>query len=50
MTPKDVRMIMPYDDFLIALLITLEDIGFCAKGRARDFVLNTDMSYKGTLP
>src|SRR5690606_35278094 len=28
MTPSDIRMIMPYDDFLIALLITLEDIGF----------------------
>lgn len=50
MTAKDVRMIMPYDDFLIALLITLEDIGFCEKGKGADFVLNTDMSYKGTLP
>ncbi len=50
MTAKDVRMIMPYDDFLIALLITLEDIGFCEKGRGAEFVLNTDMSYRGTLP
>lgn len=50
MTPKDVRMIMPYDDFLIALVITLEDIGFCAKGKGCDFVLATDMSHKGTLP
>jgi acetyl-CoA acetyltransferase len=50
MTAKDVRMIMPYDDFLIALLITLEDIGFCEKGKGADFVLNTDLSYKGTLP
>ena len=50
MTPRDVRMIMPYDDFLIALLITFEDIGFCDKGKAADFVLNTDMSYRGALP
>ena len=50
MTPKDVRMIMPYDDFLIALVITLEDIGFCAKGKGCDFVLATDLSHKGTLP
>ncbi|MDB5798998.1 MAG: thiolase [Paucimonas sp.] len=50
MTAKDIRMIMPYDDFLIALLITLEDIGFCEKGKGAEFVLNTDLSYKGTLP
>ena len=50
MTPRDVRMIMPYDDFLIALIITLEDIGFCAKGKGCEFVMNTDLSYKGTLP
>ncbi len=50
MTPKDVRMIMPYDDFLIALVITLEDIGFCPKGKGCEFVMNTDLSYKGTLP
>lgn len=50
MTPRDVRMLMPYDDFLIALLITLEDTGFCAKGRGCDFVLDTDMSWTGTLP
>ena len=50
MTPRDVRMIMPYDDFLIALIITLEDIGFCAKGKGCEFVMNTDLSYKGSLP
>ncbi len=50
MTPKDIRMIMPYDDFLIALIITLEDIGFCPKGKGCEFVMNTDLSYKGTLP
>ena len=50
MTPKDVRMIMPYDDFLIALIITLEDIGFCAKGKGCEFVMNTDFSHTGTLP
>ena len=50
MSPKDIRMIMPYDDFLIALIITLEDIGFCPKGKGCEFVMNTDLSYKGTLP
>jgi acetyl-CoA acetyltransferase len=50
MTPKDVRMIHPYDDFLIALMIVFEDIGFCAKGKGGQFVLETDLSWKGTLP
>lgn len=50
MTAKDIRMIQPYDDFLIALVITLEDIGFCEKGKGCDFVLATDFSHKGTLP
>lgn len=50
MRPPDVRMIMPYDDFLIALIITLEDIGFCEKGKGAQFVLDTDLSYRGTLP
>jgi acetyl-CoA acetyltransferase len=50
MTPKDVRMIHPYDDFLIALMIVFEDIGFCAKGKGGQFVLDTDLSWKGSLP
>ncbi len=50
MTPKDIRMIHPYDDFLIAVLLTFEHIGFCGRGEGSDFVLNTDLSYKGTLP
>jgi len=50
MTPKDIRMIHFYDDFLIAILLTLEHIGFCGRGEGSDFVLNTDLSYKGRLP
>jgi acetyl-CoA acetyltransferase len=50
MAPKDVRMVHPYDDFLIALMIAFEDIGFCPKGRGAQFVLDTDLSWKGKLP
>jgi len=50
LTPKDIQLFTPYDDFLIAILIQLEQIGFCGRGEGGDFVLNTDMSYKGTLP
>lgn len=50
MTPKDIRMVHPYDDFTIAVMMTLEQIGFCGTGRGSDFILDTDISYRGTLP
>jgi acetyl-CoA acetyltransferase len=50
MKPGDIRMIHPYDDFLIALMIVFEDIGFCAKGKAGQFIMDTDLSHKGKLP
>src|SRR5690606_14133126 len=48
--PSDIRMFHPYDDFTIAVVMQLEDLGFCAKGKGCDFVLATDLSYRGTLP
>src|SRR5258708_13895559 len=50
LTPKDIQLFTPYDDFLIALLIQLEQIGFCGRGEGSDFILRTHMTYKGTLP
>src|SRR5258708_16928912 len=50
LTPKDIQLFTPYDDFLIAILIQLEQIGFCGRGEGSDFILRTDMTYKGTLP
>jgi acetyl-CoA acetyltransferase len=43
-------MFHPYDDFTIAVLLKLEQIGFCGRGEGSRFVLDTDLSYKGTLP
>ncbi|MCC4308562.1 thiolase family protein [Alcanivorax marinus] len=50
LTPSDIRMFQPYDDFTIAVLMQLEAFGFCAKGGASDFVLGTDLSHRGALP
>jgi acetyl-CoA acetyltransferase len=50
MTTRDIRMFHPYDDFLIAILLQLEQIGFCGAGDGSDFILDTDMSFKGRLP
>ncbi|WP_441232017.1 thiolase family protein [Tardiphaga sp. 215_C5_N2_1] len=47
---KDIQLFCPYDDFLIAILIQLEQIGFCGRGEGSDFILGTDMTFKGKLP
>ncbi len=48
--PGDICSIHPYDDFLIAIGLQLEMLGFCGAGDFCDFVLDTDMSFGGTLP
>jgi acetyl-CoA acetyltransferase len=50
LTPKDIQLFAPYDDFLIAILIQLEQIGFCGRGEGSDFILKTDMTHTGKLP
>ncbi len=37
-TPKDIRYASIYDSFTITVLIQLEDLGFCEKGRGGRFV------------
>jgi acetyl-CoA acetyltransferase len=50
LTPADIQLFCPYDDFLIAMILQLEQLGFCGRGEGSDFVLRTDLSYRGTLP
>jgi acetyl-CoA acetyltransferase len=50
MSPEDVSMFQAYDDFLIAVMLQLEQIGFCERGEAADFILRTDLSPTGKLP
>lgn len=50
MTVKDVRMLQPYDDFLIALMLMMEQVGFCKPGEGSDFILANDFSHLGNLP
>lgn len=47
---SDIQSFHPYDDFLIAIMLQLEHIGFCEKGKGADFVLDNDMSFEGKLP
>lgn len=50
MKVADLDMFQPYDDFLIAVMLQLEQIGFCGRGEGGDFILGTDLSPTGVLP
>lgn len=50
MTAKDIQQIHPYDDFLIAVMLKLEDMGFCPRGKGSQFLRETDISPTGKLP
>lgn len=50
LSPKDVASFHPYDDFLIAIGIQMESLGFCGAGQFSSFVLDTDLSHTGDLP
>lgn len=50
MTPADVRMFHPYDDFLIVVPMKLEHIGFCPPGEGAQFILDHDIACTGDFP
>ena len=50
LTPGDIQLFTPYDDFLIAILLQLEHLGFCGRGEGSDFIMKTDFSHTGDLP
>lgn len=50
LVPADIDMFHPYDDFLIAVMLQLEHIGFCGRGEGSAFLRDTDISPKGALP
>ncbi|WP_269304227.1 acetyl-CoA acetyltransferase [Aeromicrobium sp. HA] len=48
--PSDVDVVELYDAFTINVLLFLEDLGFCAKGEAGDFVRGGGIAPGGRLP
>ena len=48
--PADIASFHPYDDFIIAIMMQLEMLGFCARGQGCEFVRRTDFSHAGDLP
>ena len=51
LTPSDIRYASIYDSFTITVLTTLEDLGFCEKGKGGEFVSNGGLQAPfGKLP
>ncbi len=49
-TPDDVDVLQVYDAFTIMALMTLEALGFCARGEGGPFVEDGKLAYDGSLP
>ena len=45
--PGDMAFLQAYDDYPVMVMIQLEDLGFCDKGKAPDLVRGTDLTTAG---
>ena len=50
LTAQDINSFHPYDDFIIAILIQMEMLGFCKKGQGCDYIREHDFNFNGDLP
>lgn len=50
LAPGDIQSFHPYDDFYIAILLQLEQIGFCKTGQVAAFLREHDIGINGDLP
>jgi acetyl-CoA acetyltransferase len=49
-SPEDIDFVETYDDYPVINFLQLEDLGFCAKGEAPDFVRRHELTVAGTFP
>jgi acetyl-CoA acetyltransferase len=47
---EEISFFQPYDDYTIIVLMQIEDVGFCEKGKAGQFLRDHDISYEGDFP
>jgi 17-hydroxy-3-oxo-4-pregnene-20-carboxyl-CoA lyase len=50
LSPQDVQVAVLYDHFTPFVLIQLEELGFCPRGQARDFIRDGAIELGGSLP
>jgi acetyl-CoA C-acetyltransferase len=49
-SPKQIDFVQVYDCYTITVLVSLEDMGFCAKGHSGPFVAEHDLRFSGDFP
>ncbi|MDH7795622.1 MULTISPECIES: thiolase family protein [unclassified Beijerinckia] len=47
---KDIASIHPYDDFIIAIMLQFEMLGFCKQGEGAAFIREHEFNHLGDLP
>ena len=50
LTPDDIQVAMLYDHFTPSVLMQLEELGFCGRGEAKEFVRDGHIELGGRLP
>lgn len=48
--PDDIDLLQTYDDYPVISAMQIEDLGFCEKGAARDFIRAHDLTIDGDFP
>ncbi len=49
-TPNDIDLLQTYDDYPVISMMQIEDLGFCDKGGAAEFVRSHDLTINGDFP
>jgi acetyl-CoA acetyltransferase len=50
LSPQDIDIVQTYDDYPVISFLQWEDLGFCKKGEAKNFVHAHDLTVSGDLP
>lgn len=49
-TPAGIDVLQTYDDYPVIIMMQFEDLGFCGKGEAPEFVRAHDLTFRGDFP
>ena len=49
-SPGDIDFLQTYDDYSVISMMQIEDLGFCAKGEAKDFIRSHTLTVDGSFP